>query len=183
MCTHGRYRYHYIVRFDNRTCRNEFDARSCRDFLSGAAFIRRLGEVPACRGFSACRSSVPVFRWSREFLPNRNMPTLPAGVPVPRRTDEFTQEDAFQTEHILEQSTENRALQSDFIAVSQSDQVTDPIQPTSFLTNCSTMLQTSHSHSGATISLNDALCAGQAQYTNLLFVKRSGQQWILEVTQ
>ena len=111
------------------------------------------------------------------------MPTLPAGVPVPRQTDELTLEDAFQTEHILEQSTENRALQSDFIAVSQSDQVTDPIQPTSFLTNCSTMLQTSHSHSGATISLNDALCTGQAQYTDLLFVKRSGQQWILEVTQ
>ena len=81
------------------------------------------------------------------------MPTLqsfPAGVPVPRQTDELTQEDGFQIGHILEQSTENSALQSDFIAVSQSDQVTDPVQPTSFLTYCNTMLQTSHSHSGAT---------------------------------
>ena len=60
----------------------------------------------------------------------------------------------------------------------------DYLQPTSFLSNS---LQTSNNqvqfHSGGIISLHDTLCAGQARYTDLVFVKRCGQQWILEVTQ
>ena len=57
--------------------------------------------------------------------------SLLAAVPasVPRRAHKLTQEDALQTIHILGQSMENCAVQSEFVAVSQSHQVSDPSQP------------------------------------------------------
>ena len=56
---------------------------------------------------------------------------------------------------------ENCVLQSVFVAVSQSHQVIDPPH---------------YRHPTAIISLYNALCAGQAQYRNLVSVERYGQQ-------
>ena len=97
------------------------------------------------------------------------------------------QEDALQTGHRLGQIVENGislSIQTGGVAMPQQHLGSDYLQPTSFLSNS---LQTSNNqvqfHSGGIISLHDSLCAGQARYTDLVFVKRCGQRWILEVTQ